>query len=30
MLAFVVCLHVDMAMQWIAEGDTFFIMCDGI
>ena len=26
---FVFCLHMDMAMQWIAECDMFF-MCDGI
>ena len=29
-LAIVVCLYVGRAMQWVAECDIFFSMCDGI
>ena len=30
MLAFVACGCADMAVQWIAECDMFFTLCDGI
>ena len=29
-LIFVFSFDAGMAVQWIAEGDAFFMMCDGI
>ena len=30
MLIFIFGFHVGVAVQWIAEGDMFFMLCNGI